>query len=67
MSFEVHYTVSQGYVIEEIYKQRHFPHQSNTCFSDYNKTFFAIKRKAKLDGNKGLEAIAKMCINSPTG
>ena len=26
----------------------------------YNKTFFDIKRKAKLEGNKGLEAIAKM-------
>ena len=67
VSFEVHYAVSRGYVIEEIYKHHHFPHQSNTCFADYNKTFFDIKRKAKLDGNKELEAIAKVCINIWTG
>ena len=36
-------------------------------FAEYNKTFFDIKRKAKAEGNKGLEAIAKMCINGPTG
>jgi hypothetical protein len=26
-----------------------------------------LKRRAKAEGNKGLEAIAKMCINAPTG
>ena len=54
-------------MIEEIYEQHHFPQQSNTLFADYNKTFFDIKRKAKTDGNKGLEAITTMCINGPTG
>ena len=29
--------------------------------------FFAIKRRAKEEGNKGLEAIAKLCINDPPG
>ena len=67
VSFEVHYAVSRGYVIEEIFEQHHFPQQSNTLFAEYNKTFFDIKRKAKMEGNKGLEAIAKMCINGPTG
>ena len=28
---------------------------------------FEIKQEAKEEGNKGLEAIAKMCINWPTG
>ena len=59
VSFEVHYAVSKGYVIEEIYEQPHFPQQSNTLFAEYNKTFFDIKRKAKSEGFKGLEAIAK--------
>ena len=65
--FQVHYAVSRGYVIKEIYEQHHFPQQCNTLFADYNKTFFDIKRKAKMDGNKELEAIVKMCINGPTG
>ena len=54
-------------MILDVYKQHHFPEKSNTLFKEYNDTFFAIKRRAKEDGNKGLEAIAKMCINGPTG
>ena len=48
-------------------EQHHFPNQSNTLFKAYNQTFFDIKRKAKAEGNKGLEALAKLCINAPTG
>ena len=47
VSFEVHYAVSRGYVIEEIYEQHNFPQQCKTLFADYNKTFFDIKLKAK--------------------
>jgi G:T-mismatch repair DNA endonuclease (very short patch repair protein) len=64
---ELQRAVAQGYVITEIFEQHHFPRTSNDLFREYNETFFAIKRQAKLDGNKGLETIAKMCINSPTG
>ena len=46
----------------EVYEQHHFTEKSNTLFREYNETFFDIKRRAKEDGNKGLEAIAKMCI-----
>ena len=67
VSFEVHYAVSRGYVIEEIFEQHHFPQPSNTLFAEYNKTFYDIKRRAKMDGNKGFEAIERMCINGPTG
>ena len=62
VSFEVHYAVSKGYVIEEIFEQHHFPNQLNTLFAEYNKTLFDIKRKAKFEGNKGLKAIAK-CVS----
>jgi hypothetical protein len=64
---ELQRAVRAGYVIDEIYEQHHFPHTSNTLFKTYNDTFFNIKRAAKASGNKGLESIAKMCINAPTG
>ena len=64
---ELQRAVAAGYVIDEIYEQHHFPNTSNTLFRRYNETFFTIKRQAKLGGNKGLESIAKMCINAPTG
>lgn len=64
---ELQRAVENGYVILDVYEQHHFPNTSNKLFKDYNETFFAIKRQAKLDGNKGLESIAKMCINAPTG
>ena len=66
-SVEIQKAVSLGYMILDIYEVHHFQNTSNQLFSKYNETFFAIKRQAKLDGNKGLEAIAKMCINGPTG
>ena len=48
VSFEVHYAVSKGYVIEEIFEQHYFPNQSNTLFAEYNKTFFDIKKRSKV-------------------
>ena len=66
-SVEVHRAVQQGYTILDIYEEHHFTETSNTLFREYNETFFEIKRQAKEEGNKGLEAIAKMCINGPTG
>ena len=66
-SFEVQKAVQLGYVIECIYEVHHFEEKSNSLFIAYNEAFFDIKRRAKVDGNKGLEAIAKMCINGPTG
>ena len=51
VSFEIHYAVSQGYVIEEIFEQHQFPDCSKTLFKAY----------------KGLESIAKLLINGPTG
>ena len=64
---ELQRAVAAGYRVTEIFEQHHFPQTSNTLFRKYNETFFAIKRQAKIDGNKGLESIAKMCINAPTG
>jgi hypothetical protein len=66
-SVEVQKAVSIGYKIIQIYEQHHFPQKSNELFREYNEMFFDIKRQAKADGNKGREAIAKMCINGPTG
>jgi len=66
-SFEVQKAVQLGYVIECMYEVHHFEHRSNSLFRAYNETFFEIKRRAKVEGNKGLEAVAKMCINGPTG
>ena len=66
-SVEVQRAVEQGYVLLDVYEQHHFEEKSNALFREYNETFFAIKRRAKEEGNKGLEAIAKLCINGPTG
>ena len=66
-SVEVQRAVQKGYVILDVYEQHHFEEKSNMLFREYNETFFAIKRRAKEEGNKGLEAIAKLCINGPTG
>ena len=66
-SVEVQKAVQKGYEILDIYEQHHFSQKSNQLFREYNETFFEIKRQAKQEGNKGLEAIAKMCINGPTG
>ena len=66
-SVEIQKAVRLGYKILDIYEQHHFEQKSNTLFKEYNDTFFAIKRQAKQEGNKGLEAIAKLCINSPYG
>ena len=67
ISSQIQKAVQLGYVIQEIYEVHHFEHKSNTLFKAYNQTFFDIKRSAKQAGNKGLKAIAKMCINGPTG
>jgi len=64
---ELQTAVLMGYVINEVYEQHHFERRLNNLFKSYNETFFEIKRQAKRDGNKGLEAIAKLCINGPTG
>ena len=53
-------------MFQEIYEVHHFPNKSNTLFKTYNEAVFEIKRTAKA-GNKGLEAVAKMCMNGPTG
>jgi hypothetical protein len=66
-SVEIQKALQLGYELLDVYEQHHFTSKSNTLFSKYNDTFFEIKREAKLSGNKGLEAIAKMCINGPTG
>ena len=66
-SIEVQRAVQKGYTVLDVFEQHHFEHQSNELFREYNETFFEIKRTAKEQGNKGLEAIAKMCINGPTG
>ena len=66
-SVEIQKAVRVGYKVLDIYKQHHFPEKRNDLFRAYNETFFNIKRQAKADGNKGLEAIAKLCINSPYG
>ena len=79
-SVEIQKAVWLGYKVLDIHDQHHFPKKSNTLFAECNQTltkiwsmwwnnqtFFAIKRQAKLNGNKGLEAIAKLCINSPYG
>ena len=66
-SFEVPLAVQNGYVIDEIFKQYHFPQHSNTLFKAFNDTFFKMKRKAKAEGNKGLESIANLLINGPAG
>lgn len=64
---ELEEAVAQGYVIADIFEQHHFERRLNNLFKDYNEIFFDIKKKAKADGNKGLETIAKLCINGPTG
>lgn len=66
-SCELQKAVQMGYQILDIFEQHHYPQKSNTLFKEYNDTFFEIKRIAKAEGNKGREAIAKMCINGPTG
>ena len=66
-SVEIQKAVRVGYKVLDIYEQHHFNEKRNDLFRDYNETFFDIKRQAKVDGNKGLEAIAKLCINSPYG
>lgn len=66
-SVEVQRAVKLRYRVVDVLEQHHFYEKSNTLFKSYNDTFFAIKREAKLAGNKGREAIAKMCINGPTG
>ena len=35
--------------------------------SENTTKHFGIKRRAKEEGSKGLEAIAELCINGPTG
>ena len=67
ISAEVQKAVQLVQVIQEKYEVHHFPKKSKTLCKTYNETFFEIKRTAKAAGNKGLEAIAKMCINGPTG
>ena len=66
-SFEGQRAVQKGYIPEDMYEQHHFTERSNELFQEYNNTFFAIKNKAKEEGNKGLKAIAKLCRNGPTG
>jgi len=66
-SVEIQKAVRVGYKVLDIYEQHHFNEKRNDLFRAYNETFFDIKRQAKVDGNKGLEAIAKLCINSPYG
>jgi G:T-mismatch repair DNA endonuclease (very short patch repair protein) len=61
---ELQKAVSLGYVIEEVYEQHHFHHHTNTLFSGYVNTFFAMKQKAEAEGNKGLKQVAKLCLNS---
>ena len=53
--------------IADVYEQHHFTEHLNELFREYNKTFFAIKSRVNEEGNKGLEGIAKLCINGPTG
>ena len=66
-SVELRCALRLGYKVLDYYEIHHFERRSNTLFREYNETFFEIKRRAKAEGNKGLEAIAKMCINGPTG
>ena len=73
-AFEVQKAVQLGYVIGCMYKVHHYEHKSCSLFCAYSETFFKIKQRATVDGNKGLEAlaiglevVAKMCINGPTG
>ena len=66
-SFEVQQAIQEGYTFIDVYEQHHFTDRSNELFQEYNAAFFAIKRRAKEEGNKGLEAIVKLCINGPTG
>ena len=56
-----------GYKVLDMYEQHHFNEKWNNLFQAYNETFFDIKRQVKVDSNKGLEAIAKLCVNSPYG
>ena len=66
MSVELRCALCLGYKVLEYYKIRHFKKRSNTLFHEYNKIYFKIKQCAKAERNKGLEAIAKMCVNRPT-
>ena len=58
-SVEIQKAVRVGYKILDVYEQHHFPEKRNDLFHAYNKTFFNIKKQAKADGDKGLEAITK--------
>ena len=58
-SVEVQFAVNNSYIIDETFEQHHFLDRNNTLFKAYNDTFFEMKRKAKTEGNKGLESIAK--------
>ena len=66
-SVEIQKAVRLGYKVLDVYEQHHFEQKSNTLFKEYNETFFNIKKQSKQEGNKGMEAIAKLCINSPYG
>ena len=66
-SVELQLAVHLGYTILDVYEQHHFPRKSNELFKKYNDTFFSIKKEAKQQKNKGLEQVAKLCLNSMYG
>ena len=51
-SFEVQKAVQLGTVIECMYAVHHYEHKSSSLFRAYYETFFEIKRRATVDGNK---------------
>ena len=66
---ELQKAVAYGYKISEIFEQHHFEplNRRNDLFHSFNETFFDIKHRAKADGNKGMEKVAKLVINSSYG
>ncbi|CAM9673030.1 unnamed protein product, partial [Heterosigma akashiwo] len=47
--------------------QCHFQERSDELFTEYVDTFFEIKNRAAAEGNSGLKAVAKCCLNSLYG
>ncbi|CAM9215636.1 unnamed protein product, partial [Heterosigma akashiwo] len=66
-SVELIKAVEKGYVVLEIYQQCHFQERSDELFTEYVDTFFEIKTRAAAEGNSGLKAVAKCCLNSLYG
>ena len=54
-SVEIQKAVRLGYKVLDVCEQHHFDQTTNNLFKTHDE---------KQEGNKGLEAIAKLCINS---